>query len=168
MNVSAAIVIFPKVETKESAWSRSPRINILPERFVFIGYQGKKATVTELGKPVVLPLIAGPDPKAPEEEQLRHDKATGEIVIPDEMKWMTDFDRAVEVGMGFRIPLDATQAKDGFDRVLVLGVRVSSDEQQARTELETLFRHHSNSRKGFAIVPQGTPTPGQARRAVDR
>lgn len=157
VNVSVATVVFAPVEAKQSAWSRAPKLNILPDRFVFIGFQGGRETIIEVGKAVPSDLVAGPDPSAPKEEQLRPDGA-GNVVVPDEMKWMTDFDRAVEVGMGFRINLDAVQARQGFDRVLVIGLRLNADEQKAKAELEKLFRHHSFSRKGFAVVTQGTPT----------
>ena len=157
INVSVATVVFATVETKESSWSRAPKINILPDRFVFLGYEGETLTATAIGNPVLSPLIVGPDPSAPKEEQIQHDGA-GEIMVPDEMKWMTDFNRAVEVGMGFRINLNETQAARGFSRVLVVGLRLNADEQKAKSELETLFLHHSLSRKGFAVVPQGTPT----------
>jgi hypothetical protein len=157
VDVAAAVVLFGPANTKQNAWARAPRIDLMPDRFVFIGYEGKNATALEFGKPVLTPLIAGPDPTAPANEQLRHD-ANGQIIIPDEMKWMTDFDRAVEVGMGMRINLTPSQAANGFTRVLVVGLRTSSDENKAKTELETLFLHHSNTRKGFAVIPQGTPT----------
>ena len=157
VNASVATVVFAAVPTKESAWARAPKVNILPDRFVFIGFEGETATVIELGNAVPSPLIVGPDPSAPTADQLQPDAAGG-IVMPDEMKWMTDFDRAVEVGMGFRINLNKTQAARGFSRVLVVGLRLNADEKKAKTELEDLFRHHSFSRKGLAVVPQGMPT----------
>jgi hypothetical protein len=157
VNVSVAIVVFAPIETRENAWSRAPKMNILPDRFVFIGFEGTNPTVVEVGRAVPTPLIAGPDPSAPQDQQLRHD-AAGNLVVPEELKWMTDFDRAVEVGMGFRLNLTPTQATNGFDRVLVVGLRLSADQQRAKAELETLFRNHSFSQSGLAVVPQGTPT----------
>ena len=157
VNVSAAFVIFPPVVTKQNAWSRAPKFTILPDRFVFIGYDGAEATKIEIGQPVPSPLSAGPDPSAPQEEQLKHD-VDGNLLMPDELKWIADFDLAVKVGMGFRIDLNETQAQRGFDRVLVVGLRLSADEQAAKGELETLFQHHAFSRAGLAVLPQGTPT----------
>ncbi|HEX8424002.1 MAG TPA: hypothetical protein VF634_11350, partial [Pyrinomonadaceae bacterium] len=158
VNVSVAMVVFAPVETKQHAWSHAPKLNVLPDRFVFIGYHGSGAPVVEIGQPVPSPLIVSPDPSAPKEDQLHQDEATGNLFVPEEMKWMTDFDRAVEVGMGFRINLTPTQAKRGFERVLVIGLRFSADADTAKTELETLFRHHAYTRTGFSIVTQGTPT----------
>ncbi|HEX8187999.1 MAG TPA: hypothetical protein VF586_06600 [Pyrinomonadaceae bacterium] len=157
VNASVSTVVFAPVPTRQNAWSRAPKFQTLPDRFVFIGYQGGKQTVLQIGNPVPSPLIAGPDPSAAEADQLRHDTA-GNLVVPDELRWMTDFDRAVEVGMGFRINLDESQARGGFDRVLVIGLRVSADAEKAKGELESLLSHHSQSRAGLALVPQGTPT----------
>jgi len=157
LNVSIAFLVFAPIETKQSAWAHAPQLKTLPDRFVFLGYQGDRLTVVELGNPVPSPLIAGPDPSLPKEEQLQLDDA-GNMVVPEEMKWITDFDRAVQLGMGFRINLDEVQTQSGFDRVLVVGLRVNAKAETAKEDLETLFRNHSLSRTGLGIVPQGTPT----------
>ena len=109
-----------------------------------------------VGNPIPSPLVAGPDPSADPDSQLK--QQDGELIVPDEMKWMVDFDRAVEVGMGFRIDLNNDQATNGFSRVLVIGLRLSADEKTAKGELETLFQHHQRGRSGFSLIPQGTPT----------
>ncbi len=161
VNVSAAFVVFPNTEDldiKQHSWARAPKVTMLPDRFVFLGYAGSgPPLVVVADNPVPSPLIVGPDPSAPEQEQLRQDE-DGEIIVPDEMRWMVDFDRAVQVGLGFRIDLNETQATRGFDRVLVVGLRLSADEAAAKSELETLIEHHRFSRTGFSLVPQGTPT----------
>jgi hypothetical protein len=157
VNLGAAFVVFPAVETKQTAWAHAPKMKVLPDRFVFIGYRGLEPPLIALGNPVPSPLIAGPDPSAAEADQLKHDDE-GNVVMPDELKWLSDFDRAVEVGMGLRIDLTPVQARGGFDRVLVIGLRLNADADAAKGELETLLRHHAASRKGFSLVPQGTPT----------
>jgi hypothetical protein len=157
LNVSVAFVVFPEAETKQSAWSRAPRMTILPDRFVFIGYHAGGDPVVAVGRPVPAALAAGPDPSLPRDQQIQHD-AQGNLVLPDGMKWMVDFDRAVDAGMGLRIRLTPEQAATGFRRVLVLGLRVNADAKAAATELETLLRHHAWSRTGLEVLPQGTPT----------
>jgi hypothetical protein len=162
INVSAVTLVFAPLATKQAAWAGAPKINIPPDRFVFIGYQTltpdpTRPPVVVLGNPVPAPLLAGPDPTAPKAEQLQHD-ADGNLVVPDELLWLSDFERAVADGMGFRINLNAEQAANGFVRVLVIGLRLGADERQAQTELETLLQHHARSRSGLALVPQGTPT----------
>lgn len=157
--VSTAFVVFPKTEdteTKQRSWTRAPKVALMPDRLVLMAYKGSGAQLVVVGEPVPSPLIVGPDPSAPPGDQIRHED--GGLVLPDEMKWMVDFDRAVEVGMGFRVDLTPAQAESGFDRLLVLGVRLSADEEAGRLELESLIHHHRHGREGFAIVPQGTPT----------
>jgi len=157
VNVGVATLIFDPIETKQVAWSHAPQLKTPPDRFVFIGYQGGNATVVQVGNPVPSRLFVGPDPTAPKEDQLHVDDA-GNLVVPEELKWITDFDQAVAVGMGFRIDLDATQARGGFDRVLVVGLRSSESAETGKAVLESLIKNHSFSRKGFALVTQGTPT----------
>lgn len=158
VNVSVASVIFPKrenLEVRQHSWSRAPRAVALPDRFVFIGYAAGK-TIVHLGNAVPSPLIVGPDPSASGSEQLR--QQDGDLNIPEPMRWMVDFDRAVEVGMGFRVDLDDTLAESGFDRILVIGLALSADEVDGQAGLEELIEHHQFSGRGFSLVPQGTPT----------
>lgn len=157
VNITVAVVIFPAVDTKQNAWSLPPRATCLPERFLFLGYRGADPPLVVLGEPVPATLTVGPDPSAPEAEQLQHD-ANGDLILPPELQWIADFDRAVHEGMGFRIALTDAQAKEGFDRVLVVGIRLGANEQTSQKDLEQLFQHHANSRKGFSVLPQGTPT----------
>ncbi|MGC4067074.1 MAG: hypothetical protein QM784_21035, partial [Polyangiaceae bacterium] len=147
----------PEPETKQSAWSTAPKFTLLPERFVFLGYSGSATPLVALGGMVPANLFAGPDPTAPPEEQMKHD-AQGHLSVPEELRWLTEFERAIEVGMGFRIQLSAEQASRGFDRVIVVGLRLASEADRGRTELEELLEHHAFSRDGLSLVPQGTPT----------
>jgi hypothetical protein len=156
---SAGFLIFPKPEdvpAKQRSWTQPARAAVLPDRFVLIGYSGGKKVLELVGNPVPSPLVVGPDPNAPPDQQLR--QKDGEIVVDDEMKWMVDFDRAVQVGMGFRVNLEPAQTVNGFERLVVLGVRLSSKEDEGRLQLENLFRHHQFGRSGLTLLPQGTPT----------
>ncbi|HMA17109.1 MAG TPA: hypothetical protein VKS03_01590, partial [Thermoanaerobaculia bacterium] len=159
VTVSVAFVVFPPnedLDTREHSWSEAPRAIALPDRFMFLGYSGGKPPVIVPGNPIPASLAVGPDPSAPDAEQLRQEN--GELVIPDALRWMTDFDKAVRVGMGFRVELDEIQAARGFDRVLVVGLRLSGDESDGQKILSTLIEHHHFSGSGFSLVPQGTPT----------
>jgi hypothetical protein len=278
VNVSFAYVIFAPVEAKQHAWAHPAKMTLLPDRFVFVGYDDSESPTIELGNPVRCPLVAGPSPSVPQEnswtlsesevknlssfastlktagdsvssyirdqltpptkaklmawsphatpprdlcsliikdinslidgdsiwaeerfknvtlrrgtrlllasaratgklarlnrrlledaypmllshrdQQVEHD-SQGNLFVPNDLKWICDFDRAVDTGMAFRINLTDTQTQEGFKRVLVVGLRLSADEETTKRELEALFRHHAFSRKGLAIVPQGTPT----------
>ena len=65
--------IFPPVVTKQNAWSRAPKFTILPDRFVFIGYDGAEATKIEIGQPVPSPLMPAPI-------RLRHRKSNSSMM----------------------------------------------------------------------------------------
>ncbi|HET8772912.1 MAG TPA: hypothetical protein VFP80_03945 [Thermoanaerobaculia bacterium] len=164
--VSAVFVTFEPIagaDVKRRSWSRGATAELMPDRFVFIGYRRNGSNlvqeVFEVGLPVITPLPVSPDPSiATKEEQLHQDEITHELIVPEAMKWMVDFDRAVDAGMGFRIDLNANQAQNGFDRVLVLGLRMSADQVQGKNELQALFTNHRFGRGGLSIVPQGTPT----------
>jgi hypothetical protein len=159
VEVAAAFVVFPRsedVETRRHSWSGAPRAALLPERFVFLGFAQGRPPVVVAGRPIPSPLVVGPDPSAPPDQQLQ--QKDGDLLVPEPMKWMVDFDRAVAVGMGLRVDLDELQAARGFDRVLVVGLRLGADEETSRKDLETLLEHHRLGRTGFSLVPQGTPT----------
>jgi hypothetical protein len=147
-----------EMEVRRASWSQAPRVRLLPERLVLLGYNGTNP-VPELeafSNPILTPLIAGPDPNAPPAKQLQPKDDT--LIIPDELAWMFDFEEALKVGMAFRVDLTPAQARRGFKRLIVLGVRLSDSAAQGRLNLETLLEHHLYSRSGLEIIPQGTPT----------
>jgi len=147
---------FDAVPTKDQAWSAPARVRLLPQRFVFIGYTAGSDPRVEVGPPVPPELLAGPDPAALGPDALRHDD-DGQLEVPEALRWITDFDAAVEVGMGMRIGLDE-RYQGGFDRVLVLGVRLGDDPSASAALVGELLGHHAHGRRGLAVVPQGTPT----------
>jgi hypothetical protein len=143
-------------DVQQLSWSQAPRIHLLPERLVLLGYRNETLVVDQLGAPIPSPLVAGPDPKAPAEDQLRLEDE--DVVVSEAMKWVVDFDEAVRVGMGFRVPLSPLDVQLGFDRLLVAGVRLGGDAADGQQSVQTLFRHHQQSTTGFGLVPNGTPT----------
>lgn len=139
-----------------NAWTQGARSWLLPERLVLLGFNGQNETLRQVGRPIPSELQVGPDPSAPAAEQL---KADGEdLVIPEALQWTVDFKKAVDVGMGFVADLTADRARTGFDRLFVLGLRLSSDQTKAAAEVATLIADHQRSRKGLALLPQGTAT----------
>jgi hypothetical protein len=140
---------------KRQAWTRAPEARLLPERFVLYADSGPEH-VELLGRMIQQPLPVGPDPLAEATEQF--DNTTGDLIVPPPLRWMSDFETALNAGMGFRVALTQRQAQFGFDRLYVLGVRLTADHEEGREELETLIQHLGKSQSGFAIVPQGTPT----------
>lgn len=137
-------------------WTRGAKTTLLPERLVLLGFQGGTEVLRETGAPIPAELQVGPDPAAPDDEQLQADGE--DISFPDPMHWTVDFDAAVAQGMAFRVNLSGRNIAPEFDRLLVLGVRVGSDAEQGKSELGELIVHHQSSRKGFEILPQGRPS----------
>jgi hypothetical protein len=145
-----------QIATQLQPWMHAANTALLPERFVVIAFNDGKESLRQIGTPIPSQLIIGPNPTAKSVEQLRLED--GELVVPDELSWIVDFDSAVANGMGFRINLTPEQTRRGFDRLFVLGIRLSADAETSRSELENLIQHHQRSRKGFSVLPQGAPT----------
>ncbi|HYD36493.1 MAG TPA: hypothetical protein VEA60_02700, partial [Allosphingosinicella sp.] len=146
----------PALPVSREDWTRGARTWLLPERLVLLGYQAGKEVLHRTGEPIPAELQVGPDPSAPEDEQLKADGA--DLDIPEAMRWTVDFDEAVAKGMGFLVDLTESGLDPGFDRLFVLGVRVGSDAEESAAECEELIRHHQASRKGFSLLPQGRAT----------
>lgn len=161
VRVQVVFLLLPpagSIDTKQASWSQAPQTVVMPDRFVVIGYQGTEKAIEVIGKSVPSPLFVGPDPSAAPEEQFKTDPATGELIVADDIKWMVDFDAAIQNGLGFKIPLNDIQATRGFERLIVLGVRMAADEKKGQEMVETLIEHHRLGRKGFSLLKQGTPT----------
>lgn len=158
--VSVAWLQVPPIgDVKTRSWTEPARVKVLPDRFVILGYQDGKLVFEEPGGAIPTPLVAGPNPSAPPDEQLKHD-AQGDLLVPADMKWMVDFDAAVKVGMGVRIRLDPARVDLArpIERVIALGVRLADDADEGRKLLEELLTHQRYGSAGLALVPQGTPT----------
>ncbi|MFA5327636.1 MAG: hypothetical protein WC384_07585 [Prolixibacteraceae bacterium] len=140
---------------KPDSWSRAPRVNVLPDRFVITLYEGEKLVREVVGNIIPDELFVGPDPMEPDDSFVTKDE---KLSLGESFDWMSDFDKAVQNGMGFKIPLTATQAANGFTRIIAFGVNLSSSETSAKTLVEDLIDNHHYSPKGFSLVPQGTAT----------
>lgn len=159
VKVSTVFVVFPgDPATKQAPWSEAPRVNHLADRFIVLGYNSGVQTLEAIGGVVSLPLYVGPDPSADPSETIHPDLTTGDLVVPDNLQWLVDFNRAVDAGMALRIPLTPQQAQTGFDRLLVVGLELSANDEDATAALEELLQHHHYGRSGLAVVPQGAPT----------
>ena len=155
---SADALTFPEhAQAKPFEWSRAPRTNVLPDKFVVMLYQGDTIVKEIPGGIIPDELYMGPDP-------LEADSAFVEaaedhtLTFGTAFDWTSNFDRAVEKGMGFRIPLNADEAAKGFDKILVLGVYSSAGDAESSAEIEELIDNHHYSPKGFSLIKQGTPT----------
>ena len=159
--VIVAFLEFPDDATlpvRQSTWSQVAEARALPDRLVLIGRVGGAETLNMLGNPIPSPLAVTPDPSADPDDQTKPLLDNGGIQFDEGMRWMVDFERAVKIGMGFRVPLDPVAFRRGFDELMVLGVRLRADADDGKAALEALFNDHQRSRAGFSIVPQGQPT----------
>jgi hypothetical protein len=158
IGVNTAFVVFPPdPQTQTDTWSQAPRISHFPDCFVVLGFSDGVQTLSAIGSPITLPLVVGPDPSAQPDQTIHPVAQTGDLFVPDELRWMVDFQRAVAAGMGLAIDLSGDQANTGFDRLLVLGLQLSANAIDGQAALEELLRHHTLGRSGLSLVEQGTP-----------
>ena len=148
-------LVFPIVDTKPLGWSDAPRSPVMPDLFAVLLERGA-ASRTVFGKVIPDDLPLGPDPLQAE-GFLTRDPMTHRLSISDDLRWMIDFTRAEAVGMGIEIALTDEEAVGGFDRILALGLRLSTDRDESAALLTQLIESHRYSH-GCALVPQGSPT----------
>lgn len=142
--------------TKNDAWTRAPRTNILPDRFVLLLYPSDAAEPREItGNVIPDTMFVGPDPMDAEAAFENKDHA---LTYGSTFDWMSDFDKAVEQGMGFRVSLSDAEVRSGFAKILVLGVFLSANATESAGLLEELINNHQFGPKGLSLVRQGTPT----------
>ena len=142
--------------TKTDGWTRAPRTQVMPDRFVLLLFNTEAGTPREVtGNVIPDTLYVGPEPLDPDAAFAEKDDV---LVYGGAFDWMSDFDKAVAQGMGFRVRLTDEEARDGFAKVFVLGVFLSASAQDSASLLEDLVDNHQFSPKGFSLVPQGTPT----------
>jgi hypothetical protein len=134
---------------RAAAWTRAARTNVLPDRWIALGYHGGERRFAVLGRPIADSLALGPDP---------NDLGAGDPAAPlgAAGQWLIDFNRAIEQGMALRIPLGEAD-RGGLDRLLVLGVRATADGTESARRLSVLLDAHHYT-DGLALMPPGAPT----------
>jgi len=139
---------------KSNSWTLPPRAGLLPERFVVRAYSGTSYKEV-VGKVIPDPLISGPDPQQADTSFV---ESGGKLKVDPDMEWLVDFNKAVANGMGIKLRLTKTEYDNGFDKLLVLGIRLSENQTQGKAAVEQHIDHLHFSPSGFSIVPQGAPT----------
>lgn len=145
-----------EVNAQQKTWSRAPEVRIMPECLYLLGYRNDSLEVELKGNAIPFPLIVGPDPGVQKEDLL--DIPGVDIQVTRDMRWMVDFEEAVAKGMGFKVDLTAKQVVEGFDRLFVLGVKMNTDREEGKSEIEELIKHHYYGNSGFSLLPVGTST----------
>ena len=140
-----------------NSWNEAPRATALPDKFVAIAYTGTTKRTIVFSRPVKDFLAVGIDPLLEGDDQIKKD-ANKDLEFNEDLKWMIDFDKAVQVGMGVKISLSAQEAAAGFDKLFVVGLRFSTNAEASANTLEQLIDDHFYSKQGFGLIKQGTPT----------
>jgi len=131
--------------TKPNQWNVAPFTNVLPERWIVIGYQDNAAgQVLATGPQIADQLAVGPDP------------STASVSTDSGMRWISDFNTAIQAGMAFRIPLTPVQQR-GFTRLVVLGLKSTLDPASTATRLADLLQAHHYT-DGLELLPLNAPT----------
>lgn len=142
---------------KNSSWTKSPKVKLLPDKFIVRAYKNNSIKYEVIGATIPLDLATGIDPRSDIEEN-----PNGDLVFSQDQNWMYDFKSALNSGMAVRIKITADEANpdsstSGFDQLTVLGVR-NSTTNSAQKEIEQLFDSHRYTGKGLQFIPTGTPT----------
>ncbi len=154
------VLLFPEVAVKAETWAHAPHTKVLPDRFAVLALQDGNFQHIQVGRLIPNPLNVGLNPEKFNLDLFAYD-AEGNLSLDEDIQWMTDFDQAVQKGMGLILTLNTAQANQGFDKLLVLGVKDSSAaDGQAR--LEELLQNHHYADEGMAFLPIGTPTNNTA------
>lgn len=149
---------FPKHDTfKEQAWTRAPRTQALPDKFIVTIFAHGKAVHEQVGAAIPDTVFLGPDPFAGEEA---FKKEGDDIVFQEKIAWLQNFDKAIASGLGMKIALKPTMLlpNGSLERITVLGILHSADPESGKKLVENLFESHHYSSKGLAFLPQGTAT----------
>ncbi len=159
VTLAAAKITFPPegaTPVAKTSWQQSPKAKLLPDRFVVTCFKKGQPPKQVITRPVPEILPVGPDPSLPDAEQMRAEN--GELVLNEDLKWMADFNKAIEIGMGVKIDLTPAEWSAGFDSMIVLGLKLSADEKEGQHAMEDLLLNHYYSSNGFGLLPQGIPT----------
>lgn len=146
-------------EIKQQAWTKAPHTNVLPDRFVVLTIKNNQFQHIVAGNKIPDQLQLGMDPARFTEDDgsVYHIDENGDLQIEENLKWLADYGKAVETGMGITLPLSRQQFEAGFDKLLVLGVK-GLDVNDSQLALEKLLTNHVYAPDGMSIIKVGTPT----------
>jgi len=147
---------FPTPPRHSAAWTRAPRALLMPDRWIALGYNPDIRVFTAVGNPIPEQLAVGPEPDL---NGTPPDNPPTDAIqaIDAGMRWLVDFEAAVQVGMGIRVRLPASVATNGLARLIVVGVKASLDPQLAAQRVAAWVDAHHYTR-GVEFAPPGTPT----------
>lgn len=147
---------FKPVEKKTKTWDRAGITEVMPDRFIVVTKRNEQYIHAVTGKQILNPLQVSIDPSGNQAERFVH-LPNGDLEVPEEIRWLFDFDAAVNAGMAVRIPLQDDDFELGFDLVMAVGVQ-NTDEQTGQETLNKLLTNHLYSSGGMEYLPVGTAT----------
>ncbi len=142
--------LFPTPLRKSAAQTRAPYAQLMPDRWIALGYGPAGRIFTAVGNPVRQPLAAGP---APDPTGQPTPETSG---VDAGMKWLVDFDEALAAGMALRVRLPAGQTP-GLARLVVTGVSAASAPNTSAERLAALLEAQHYTR-GIELLRRGIPT----------
>lgn len=162
-NPPVEALVFPSIAPKEDSWTKQPESNVMPDAFVVYAFGKDGSRVTRSLSPIPDQLKMGIDPALdPDEETVSFDQQDvgsleNELVSDEQVDWMIHFDAAIEKGLGARIPITAAQYEQGFERIMVVGIKATLTTEASRERLEALIHNHHYT-DGFSLLKQGSNT----------
>ena len=149
--------VYPAVSSKDKDWTTAPHANCLPDRFVVITMKGNQFTRIAVGNPVDPSLQLGLDPQKFDDLSLFTIDENGNMNIDEGLQWMTDYDVAVSKGMGITLDITNDEYENGFDKVIILGVK-TTDATASKQLVEKMLTNHIYGVDGMSFLAVGTPT----------
>jgi hypothetical protein len=158
--------VFPTLPLRARGSARSPRAQLLPARWLVLGFRGGSRVVRKWSEFVAEPLSVGiapgiptaGDPTTREPPTARPDVQDG-LAIDEAARWITDYDAAVAAGMA--VTLRAAEVTGGLaaglDELIVLGADHRRTAAESAAALEGALRAHRFT-TGVGFVPAGAPT----------
>ena len=154
------------VPIRAGSFERPSVAQLVPDHWTVVTYRDKVETHRADTLPVQTALAVGPTPNATPVL----DPASG-LTVDDGMRWLVDFETAVQAGMGVRIDnLSSTDLRLGFDKIVAFGLPRLTTHLGPMTHagppppppdqapaLAALFEAHRFT-DGLAFLPQGSPT----------
>lgn len=133
-----------------TAWGIAAKAALLPDRWTVLLYKGEKKAMAVHSNPIIDPIAISPSPESGKQV------GNSGLYLDEGILWMADFEQAVKIGMSLRIRL-TPELQSGIDRLVVLGLKVSLNEQESAKDFADLIDAHHYTH-GLGFIPTGTPT----------
>ena len=148
---------FPEPQLRANSYTQAPTAAALPDFFTAVLYKAGQPERLVRGQLVSPDVATGFDPNEPDPTSFQPGE-DGDLKFPEALRWIFNFDEAEKKGLAIRVPLTEADFAAGFDKLVVLGVKLSAGKEEGKELLEDLFQSQLYQEKGMYVLPQGTPT----------